>query len=84
MQYKKVVKQKEQKSAVPKQFLNTKFIPFDETHFDAVRGFILLRGFNPLHQQEELVGAMLLRSIKRIFFMLMPKTWFKVEEFILR
>ena len=38
--------------------------PLGETHLDAVRGLIKLRGFNPVHQQEELVGAMLLRSTR--------------------
>ena len=36
----------------------------DETHLDAVRGLILLRGFHPDHQQVELVGAMRLRSTR--------------------
>ena len=38
--------------------------PLDETHLDAVRGLILLRGFHPAHQQVELVGAMRLRSTR--------------------
>ena len=32
--------------------------PLDETHIDAVRGIIVLRGFHPAYQQVELVGAM--------------------------
>ena len=39
-------------------------IPLDETHPDAVRGFILPRGFHPAHQQVELVGAMRLSSTR--------------------
>ena len=38
--------------------------PLDETHLDAVRGLILLRGFHPAHQQVELVGAMQLCSTR--------------------
>ena len=38
--------------------------PLNETHLDAVKGLILLRGSNPVHQQEELVGAMVLRSTR--------------------
>ena len=38
--------------------------PLDETHLDAVRGLILLRGFRPAHQQVELVRAMRLRSTR--------------------
>ena len=34
------------------------YYPLDETHLDAVRGLILPRGFHPVHQQVELVGAM--------------------------
>ena len=34
------------------------------THLDVVRGLIKLRGFNPVYQQEERVGAMLPRSIR--------------------
>ena len=40
----------------------TQLVPLDETHLDAVRGLILLRGFRPAHQQVELVRAMRLRS----------------------
>ena len=37
--------------------------PFNETYLDAVRWLIYLTNrFQPVHQQEELVGAMLLRS----------------------
>ena len=39
-------------------------LPLDETHLDAVRGLILLRGFRPAHQQVELVRAMRLRSTR--------------------
>ena len=39
-----------------------KYDPLDETHLDAVRGLILLRGFHPAHQQVELVGAMRLQQ----------------------
>ena len=38
--------------------------PLDETHLDAVRGLMQLRGFTPVHQQVELVGAMRLRSTR--------------------
>ena len=38
--------------------------PLDETHLDAVRGLIVLRGFRPAHQQVELVRAMRLRSTR--------------------
>ena len=41
-----------------------KAVPLDETHLDAVRGLILPRGFQPAHQQVELVGAMRLRSTR--------------------
>ena len=37
------------------------YYPFNETHLD---GANLTRGFNPVHQQEELVGAMPLRLIR--------------------
>ena len=37
-----------------------KTVPLDETHLDVVRG--LSKRFHPVHQQEELVVAMLLRS----------------------
>ena len=42
----------------------TQLVPFDETHLDAVRGLILLRGFRPAHQQVELVRTMRLRSTR--------------------
>ena len=46
-----------------KAFASTRFFhPLDRTHLDAVRGLILLRGSKPVHQKEELVGAMQLRS----------------------
>ena len=38
--------------------------PLDETHLNVVRGLILPRGFHPVHQQVELVGAMRLRSTR--------------------
>ena len=38
--------------------------PLDEAHLDAVRGLMLQRGFTPVHQQVELVGAMRLRSTR--------------------
>ena len=41
-----------------------KAVPLDETHLDAVRGLILPRGFQPAHQQVELVGAMRLCSTR--------------------
>ena len=41
---------------------NTNNYPFSETHLDAVRVLILPRGFHPVHQQVELVGAIRLRS----------------------
>ena len=41
-----------------------KSLPLDETHLDAVRGFILPRGFHQAHKQVELVGAMWLRSTR--------------------
>ena len=47
-----------------KQIFCTSAILLDETHLDAVRGLILLKRFQLVHQQEELVGAMLLRSIR--------------------
>ena len=36
-------------------------LPLDEAHLDAVRRLILPRGFQPAHQQVELVRAMRLR-----------------------
>ena len=41
-----------------KQWYATPALPLDETHLDGVRGLILPRGFRPVHQQVELVGAM--------------------------
>ena len=63
-------------------FYTRKMQLLDETHINMVRGLIKVRGLNPVHQQEQLVEAMLLRSTRtNIFFMSMPRTWFKVEEF---
>ena len=44
--------------------MTTQQHPLNETHLDAVRGLILLRGFCPAHQQVELVEAMRLRSTR--------------------
>ena len=44
--------------------LLTKSLLLDETHLEAVRGFMQLRGFTSVHQQVELVGAMWLRSTR--------------------
>ena len=56
-------------------FYTRKMQLLDETHINMVRGLIKVRGLNPVHQQEQLVEAMLLRSTRtNIFFMSMPRT----------
>ena len=56
--------------------------PLDETHFDAVRG-LLTEKFHPSastrrgHRSD--TGTV--DQSKRNFFMLMPRTWFKMKEY---
>lgn len=56
-------------------FYTRKMQLLDETHISVVRGLIKVRGLNPVHQQEQLVEAILLHSTRtNIFFMSMPRT----------
>ena len=54
----------------------TKSLPFDETHLDAVRGLIELRGFHPSASTSgaRRSDADTSDKDKQICFMLMPKT----------
>ena len=46
-------------------------VPLNETRLDAVRGAYITTRFQPVHQQKELVGAMLLRSsINKSFYII--------------
>ena len=59
------------------------FSPSMKTHLDAVREFIKPRGFRPSAsviraRQNDAATA---DKDKQICFMLMPRTWLKVEEF---
>ena len=60
----KNAKRVELNSKISTASLNTQTFPLDETHLDAVRGLILLKGFHPVHQQVQLVGAMRLSSTR--------------------
>ena len=60
----------------------TRAVPLDETHLDTVRGLIELRGFHP---SASISGARRSDAAtpdkdKQICFVLIPRTWFDVEE----
>ena len=57
--------------------------PLDETHLDAVRGLIELWGFDPRASKSRARRSDKATSDKdkQICFVLMPRTWFNMEEF---
>ena len=58
-------------------------VPFDETHLDTVKGLIETRDFYPSASTSRArwSDAATSDKDKQICFMLMPRTWFKMEEF---
>ena len=63
------------------EFQFTQAALLDETHLDAVRGFIELRGFHPSASTSgtRRSDAATSDKDKQICFMLMPRTWFNME-----
>ena len=57
--------------------------PLDETHVDVVRGLIELRGFRPSASKSRArrSDAFTSDKDKQIYLVLMPGTWFNMEEF---
>ena len=51
--------------AAPECTVLPRLLPLDETHLDLVRGLNLKKRFQPVRQQEELVGATLLSSLEQ-------------------
>ena len=62
-----------------KRIATQMLVPLDETHLDAVRGLIELRGFHPSvsTSRTRRSDAAMSDKDKQICFVIMPRTWFK-------
>ena len=70
-------------TCLPQKTLDMPLVPLDENQFDVVRGLIKLRCFHPSASKSRAFQSDAATSDKdkQIYFMLMPRAWFNMEEF---